>query len=99
MACTNEKNRSDDKYTTYQNASVDADTAIAAAGVATAAAVVACPFFWTGLGTAACATAVAAALAADAASIAASRKRNNAFSAYWTAFQAYMNCLSKCKKK
>jgi hypothetical protein len=99
MACTNEKNRADDKYTAWESAWADQTGATAALAVAEAAALVACPFFWTGFGTAACATALTAVGTAAAAVTATALKTKAAKDAYQRAFQAYQGCLAKCKKK
>ncbi len=99
MSCQSEKNRADDKYTTYLDRVADRRTAAAAVVVADAAVLASCPFFWTGLGGVACAAAVTALATASTVLANAVMKENNAWSAYGTAFQDYQNCLAKCKKK
>lgn len=99
MACTNEQNRADDKYTAWENAWADQVAASGAVIASEAAVVAACPFFWTGLGTAACATALTALATASAAATATILKTKAAKDAYHKAFQKYQDCLAKCKKK
>ena len=99
MPCTSEKNRSDDKYTAWENAYADQVAAGIANTAADAAVLVACPFFWTGLGTVACAAAVTAAATAAAVLTGAMMKNSAAADAYHKAWKAYQACLAKCKKK
>jgi hypothetical protein len=98
MPCNSERTRQQDKYTAWQNAHADQLAAYLAATAAKGAVIAACPWFWTGLGTAACAAAIAAAATAEAAHIATIYKTRNAMQAYRQAYQEWQACLARCNR-
>ncbi|MFT5777998.1 MAG: hypothetical protein ACI837_000946 [Crocinitomicaceae bacterium] len=98
MPCNSERTRQQDKYTAWENAHADVLAAGVAVLAAEASVAVACPFFWTGLGTALCAAGVAALATAGGVMTGAVMKRSAAEAAYHQAFSEWQACLARCNR-